>query len=176
MSFGNIFKGGQVNFLTVARLVNQKAIDRLIKVHSRLIEDGFQHNFYVIGDGPENDNLKDLINKYNVQDTFILLGKKNNPYPYIKNCDIFALLSHYEGLPMTVLEAKVLNKPILITNTAAREAVDGYDKSYIAENTEQGVYEAIKNSINMLQTWENMQLQSYTENYAIIKQIEKLVK
>ncbi len=174
--FGNIFKDGEVNFLTVARLTKQKAIDRLIKVHSELIDDGYNHKFYCIGDGPERVNLKDMINKYNVQDTFILLGKKDNPYPYIKNCDVFALLSNYEGLPMTILESKILNKPILITNTAAREAVVGYDKSYITDNTEQGVYEGIKNSIKMLPEWRDYKECRTYNNYDIINQIEKLVK
>ena len=175
-NFENIFKEDEINFLTVARLTKQKAIDRLIKVHSKLIDDGYNHKFYCIGDGPEKDNLKDLINKYNVQDSFILLGKKDNPYPYIKNCDIFTLLSNYEGFPMTILESKILNKPILITNTAAREAVVGYDKSYITDNTEQGVYEGIKNSIKMLPEWKNYKENESYENYDIINQIEKLVK
>lgn len=174
--FGNVFEENQINFLTVARLTEQKAIDRLIKVHSRLIDDGYNHNFYVIGDGPEREKLKQLIKDYNVQDSFILLGKKNNPYPYIKNCDIFALLSMYEGLPMTILEAKILNKPILITNTAAREAVQNYYKSYITDNNEQGIYNGIKDSIKMLPEWQKNEKQAIDENYDIIKQIEKLVK
>ena len=174
--FDNIFEAGQVNFLTVARLTNQKALDRLIKVHSRLMEEGIKHKFYVIGDGPERKKMKELIGLYSVEKSFILLGKKDNPYPYIKNCDVFALLSYYEGFPMTILESKILNKPILITNTAAREALIGYDKSYIVDNTEQGVYEGIKNSISLLKNMKDEQKINYHENYDIIKQIEKLVE
>ncbi len=173
--FGNIFEKDEINFLTVARLAEQKAIDRLIKVHSKLIEDGFKHNFYVIGDGPEREKLKTLIKDYNVQNTFRLMGKKDNPYPYMKNCDVFALMSLYEGLPMTILESKILDKPILITNTAAREAVQNYYKSYITENTEQGIYNGIKDCIKMLPEWKNSDEQSNYENYDIIEQIEKLV-
>lgn len=176
VEFGNVFEKNIINFLTVARLANQKAIDRLIKVHSLLIDDGYYHKFYVIGDGPEREKLIQLIKDYNVQDTFILLGKKNNPYPYIKNCDIFALLSMYEGLPMTVLESKILDKPILVTNTAAREALQNYYKSYITDNNEQGIYNGIKNSIEMLPEWRKNKKQTIDENYDIIKQIEKLVR
>ncbi|MBR1653896.1 MAG: glycosyltransferase [Clostridia bacterium] len=175
-NFGNVFSKEEINFLTVARLTDQKAIDRLIKVHSELMYDGHNHKFFVIGDGPEKENLKDLIEQLNVKDSFILLGKKENPYPYIKNCDVFALLSYYEGLPMTVLEARILEKPILITDTAAREAVVGYDKSYITENSENGIYVGIKDCIKMFPEWKNTPNQKYTENYEIIKQIEKLVK
>ena len=174
-NFGNVFSKDEVNFLTVARLTEQKAIDRLIKAHSKLISDGYKHKFFVIGDGPEREKLKNMITQLNVNESFILLGKKENPYPYIKNCDVFALLSHYEGLGMTILEAKILGKPILITDTAAREAIQNYNKSYITENSEDGVYNGIKDSIEMLQRWNNMPNQKYTENYEIIKQIEKLV-
>ena len=171
----NIFENGQANFLTVARLTNQKAIDRLIKVHSKLIDDGYYHKFFVIGDGPEKNRLDNMINQYNVGQTFKLLGKRDNPYPYIKNCDVFFLLSYFEGLPMTVLESKVLNKPILITNTAAREAIENYKKSYVVNNTEQGVYEGIRNSINLLENWKELKEQNYGENYNILEKIEELV-
>ena len=174
--FGNVYKNGEVNFLTVARLTEQKAIDRLIRVHTKLIDNGYKHRFFCIGDGPERSNLEDLIKVNNVGDTFILLGKKDNPYPYIKNCDVFALLSKFEGFPMTILEAKILNKPILITDTAAREAVEGYNKSYITENSDDGVYEGIKNSIKMMSMDRNAQTQGLYDNHDIIKQIEKLVK
>ena len=176
LRYGNIFKEGKINFLTVARLTKQKAIDRLIKVHSKLIDDGVEHNFFIIGDGPEKENLLELIKVYNVQDSFKLLGQKENPYPYIKNCDIYALLSHFEGYGMTVVEAEILDKPILLTDTAAREAVEKYKKSYITENTEQGIYDGIKNSIKLLKQWENQKEQQYFEQYEIINQIEKLVK
>ncbi len=173
--FGNIYQENKINFLTVARLTEQKAIDRLIKVHSRLIEDGYDHNFYVIGDGPERDKLKRLIEDYEVQKSFALLGKKENPYPYMKNCDVFALMSLYEGLPMTILESRILDKPILITDTAAREAVQNYYKSYITANSEQGIYEGIKNCIKMLPEWKrNIKHDNY-DNGGIIKEIEKLV-
>lgn len=175
VEFENVFDEKQINFLTVARLTNQKAIDRLITVHSKLIQNGYYHKFFVIGDGPEKNNLKNLIEKYKVNDSFILLGKKENPYPYIKKCDVFALLSYFEGLPMTILEAKVLNKPILITDTAAREAVEGYTKSQIVENTENGIYEGIKNSISVLSKDKKDSIENFGENLNIIKEIEKLV-
>lgn len=173
---GNVFKNEAINFLTVARLTEQKGIDRLIKVHSKLIDDGYNHNFFCIGDGPERDKLKELIKKYNVEKSFVLLGKKDNPYPYMKKCDVFALLSYYEGYPMTILEAKILNKQILLTDTAAREAVEGYNKSYVTENSENGVYEGIRNTIKILTSNDNMPKDELYNNNDLIEKIEKLVK
>ena len=138
----NIFEAKEINknnknFITVARLVPQKGIDRIINVHSKLIKQGLKHYFYVIGDGPEKEKLKKQIKENDVKDTFILLGKKENPYPYIKKADYFCLFSKFEGYGMVLEEAKILNKNILITNTAAREAVEGYNKKSIIENTEE---------------------------------------
>ena len=131
------FNKDKINFVSVARLVEQKAIDRLIKVHKKLIEKyGNNHNFWIIGDGPERENLVNLIKKYNVEKSFFLVGKKENPYPYIKKSDYFCLLSKFEGYGMVLEEAKILNKFIIITDTAAREAVDGYNNKIILENTE----------------------------------------
>lgn len=142
------FPKNTINFLTVARLVEQKALDRLIKVHSKLIKDGYKHNFYIIGDGPKKKELESLIEAENVKETFKLLGKKENPYPYMKNADYFCLLTYFEGYPMVLEEAKILNKYILITDTAARETVTNYEKAQIFENTEEGIYKGLKNIIS----------------------------
>lgn len=135
------------SIITVARLVEQKAIDRLINVHKRLIDDGIKHNIYVIGDGPEKENLKKQIKELKVEDTFKLMGKRENPYPYIKRADYFALLSKFEGYGMVIDEAKILNKKIIITDTAAKEAVKGYSKKLILQNTEDAIYEGLKQVI-----------------------------
>lgn len=167
-----------INFVTVARLVPQKGIDRLIKVHSKLLKDGLFHNIYVIGDGPEKEKLQELIKKENVDETFNLLGKKENPYPYIKNADYFCLLSQFEGYGMVLEEAKILGKPIIITNTAAREAVANYENAKIVENTEQGIYKGLKEIIkNYNLKEENNSLKKKLEynNEFIIEQIEDLI-
>ena len=94
----------------------------------------------------------------------------------MKNCDVFALVSNYEGFPMTILEARILNKQILITDTAARETVEGYSKSYITENSENGVYEGIKNVIKIVSSNDNKHKDDVYNNNDIIEKIEKLVK
>ena len=134
-------------FITVARLVKQKGIDRFIRVHKRLIDDGLKHKVYIIGDGEERKSLQKLVKTLNVQKTFIFLGKKENPYPYIKLADYFVLLSYYEGYGMVLEEAKVLNKPIIITKTAAIEAVEDYEKKLIIENDEEEIYKELKKKL-----------------------------
>ena len=164
------FDEDTINFVTVARLVQQKALDRLINVHTKLIKEGYNHNFYIVGDGPEKDKLEKMINDNQIQKTFKLLGKRENPYPYMKQADYFCLLSHFEGYPMVVEEAKILNKQILITDTAAREVVRDYNNSQIFENSEEGIYNGLKNTVNRKQisNTEN----NYNNQYIIEKIIE----
>ena len=135
------------NLLTVTRLVKQKGIDRFIRIHKRLLDNGFIHKVYVIGDGKERESLKELIKELKVENSFILLGKKENPYPYIKKADYFVLLSYFEGYGMVLEEAKILDKPIIITDTAAKEAVQNYPKSLILENDEEKIYNRLLNNI-----------------------------
>lgn len=169
------FDKESINFVTVARLVPQKAIDRFIRIHSKLIKDGLKHEVYIIGDGPERQNLERLIKINDIANTFHLLGKKENPYPYIKNADYFCLLSNFEGYGMVLEEAKILNIPIIITDTAAREAVKGYKNSIILENEEEKIYEGLKNVIeNRKIDAEEYEVQEY-DNSEIIGQVEKLI-
>jgi len=171
------FSKNDLNFLTVARLVQQKGIDRLIEVHKKLIKEGFNHNFYVIGDGEQKEKLQELIKKYEIEDTFYLLGKKENPYPYIKNADYFCLLSYFEGYGMVIEEAKILDKPIIITDTAAREAVENYKQARIVENTEQGIYKQLKEIIQNKEkhNFYNEEEKNYN-NSEIIKTVIELLE
>lgn len=168
------FDKNTINFVTVARLVPQKAIDRLINVHAKLIHENINHNFYVIGDGPEKEKLIKMVNDNKVENTFHLLGKKENPYPYIKNADYFCLLSNFEGYGMVLEEAKILGKPIIITNTAAREAVINYKNSMIIENSEVKIYKNLKEVIQSGKKLYDNEKMEY-DNSDIIRKIEKLV-
>ena len=138
------FDINNLNFVVVSRLVEQKAIDRLIKIHSKLIKENLFHNIYVIGDGPLKGSLNNKIKEENVEKTFKLLGAKENPYPYINKADYFALCSYYEGYPMVLEEAKILNKKIIITDTAAREVLKKYNNALIVQNSEDGIYNGLK--------------------------------
>lgn len=163
-----------INFLSVARLVEQKGIDRLIDVHKKLIQDGFEHRIYIVGDGPLKEYLTEKIKSLNLQNTFILLGKQENPYPYVQACTYFCLLSHFEGYGMVLEEAKILGKPIIITDTAAREAVANYRNAKILENSFDGIYKGLKETILNNKEYV-IEKENYNNGY-IIEQIEQILK
>lgn len=141
------FENKEINLLTVCRLVEQKALDRFIKVQKALENKGIHIKIYIVGDGPLRYNLQKEIDDENLTDRFILLGQKENPYPYIKYCDYFCLLSYYEGYGMVLEEAKILNKPIILTNTAAVECAKGYDRAIILDNNFDGIVKGLEKEL-----------------------------
>ncbi len=173
----DVFEEDSINFLTVARLVEQKGIDRLAAVHKKLIDSKVFHKFYIIGDGPEKERIQKLIKEYNIQNTFKLLGAKENPYPYIKKADYFCLLSKFEGYGMVLEEAKILDKDIIITNTAAIEAVKDYDKSIIVDNDENGIYDGLLKTIENYDKSKVKEIEKETyNNRNILEKIEEILE
>ena len=134
----------EINLLQVGRLVDQKAVERFIEIHAELEKEGVHSKVYIIGEGPLHEELQKKIDDLGEKDNFYLLGIRENPYPYIKNADFFCLLSYYEGYGMVVDEAKILNKPIIITDTAAREALEGYDRSLVLNNNKKDIKKGLK--------------------------------
>lgn len=173
------YNNNEINLLTVCRLVEQKAIDRFIKVQKRLEEKGIHTKIYIIGDGPLRYNLQKQIDSLGLTENFILLGKKENPYPYIKFCDYFCLLSYYEGYGMVLEEAKILNKPIILTETAATECANNYYKALILENTEDGILKGLEkelksDSVKYLENTQNQEQNEKNEE-SIIRKIEEII-
>ena len=101
---------------TVCRLTVQKGIDIAIKCCEQLVRKGLKFKWIVVGDGSERARLENMIKEKGLEDVFILVGSRSNPYPYIKMCDIYVQPSRWEGFGITVAEAKVLNKPIVVSN------------------------------------------------------------
>lgn len=176
------FDKQNLNFITVCRLVEQKALDRFIKIHSKLEQNGIHSKVYIVGNGPLKDSLQKQIDDLDETNNFILLGEKENPYPYIKNADLFCLLSYYEGYGMVLDEAKILNKKIIITDTAAKESVQDYPNAIILKNSAKDIYEGLKKIItsdiinNRLKRSEEEDLNHVREYYnSIITQIEETI-
>jgi len=175
MSFDeSYYKGDELKILMTSRLVPQKGVDRLIKVHYKLIQNGVEHKIYILGDGPDRKKLEGMIKQYHVENTFKLLGQIQNPYPYIKASDVFALFSYFEGYPMVLKEAKILKKPIIITNTSAREVLEKYEPKIIVDNNEKGIYDGIENIVYNRDSFLKNGIDN-KDNNDIIKNIIKLV-
>lgn len=127
--------------LTVGRLSHAKGIDNAVKAFKLLTDKGYNDiAWYIVGYGGEEVLIQNLIAEYKLEDRFILLGKQTNPYPYIQACDLYVQPSRYEGKAVTVTEAKILGKPIVITNysTANSQVTNEFD-GYITELSIEGI-------------------------------------
>ncbi len=115
--------------VTVGRLHYQKAYDIAIEALGKLIKDGYKVRWYIIGEGMERANLEELIKRYGVEDTFILLGMKKNPYPYIDQADIYVHATRFEGKSIAIEEAQILGKAIIASDCTgnSEQIVSDYD-------------------------------------------------
>ena len=103
-------------FISIGRLVKLKGFDLAISAAAILKKKGIKFSWFILGEGEERENLEKQIIDENVSDCFFLLGAIANPYPFIKYSDIVVQTSRYEGKSMVLDEAKILAKPIVVTN------------------------------------------------------------
>ena len=130
----NIYSIEKVNLITVGRLNKQKGYDILLKTHNELLKEGLDYNLYILGEGEERKKLEQYIKDNNIEKNTFLLGFKENPYPYIKEADIFISSSRYEGYPLVICEAICLEKPIIATKcTGPNEILEGGKYGLLAE-------------------------------------------
>ena len=145
----DIKKDNSFKLVSVARLSHAKGIDNAVKALKILHDRGLTNiKWYVVGYGGDEDMIKNLIRENNLEDSFILLGKKINPYPYMYAGDIYVQPSRYEGKAVTVGEAQILGKPVVITNyTTAKSQVRDNIDGYICELSVEGIADGVEKVI-----------------------------
>lgn len=117
--------------LTVGRLVEQKGYDIAVKTALLLKEKNILFKWYFIGDGDKKEEMEDLIRKFKLQNEMILLGRKDNPYPYMKKCTLYVQPSRNEGYPIVIIEARALGCVIVASDIPSmgeqiKNEVNGY--------------------------------------------------
>lgn len=145
-SFYDKYEGFRI--LTVGRLAQEKGYDLIPKVLSKLLEKGYDVRWYCIGEGNVREKLESMITDYNLEEHLILLGNKENPYPYIKDCDIYVQPSRHEAYCITVAEARMFHKPIITTDTGASEQIKHGKTGLVVQFDEEKMYEAVKRLLN----------------------------
>lgn len=122
-------ENGVTNLLSVGRFCYAKNYDNVPDICRRIIESGVNVRWYLIGYGGDEPLIRSKIAEAGMENHVIILGKKSNPYPYIKACDIYVQPSRYEGNSVTVREAQILCKPVVVTDysTASNQVKDGVD-------------------------------------------------
>ena len=120
---------GVTNLLSVGRFCYAKNYDNVPDICRRIIESGVNVRWYLIGYGGDEPLIRSKITEAGMENHVIILGKKSNPYPYIKACDIYVQPSRYEGNSVTVREAQILCRPVVVTDysTSKNQVTHGFD-------------------------------------------------
>lgn len=174
-----VYENDYTHLVTVARLSEEKGIQRGIRVLQRLKESGYKVKWHIIGDGVLKSAILSDIKKINSSEYIHLYGSQSNPYRYLKNADLFLLPSFHEAAPMVINEAKCLKVPVLTTDTvSAEEMIIKNKEGFICENSEKGIYNALSsildNPCRLTECREYLSLRDYNDNNAVM-QFRKLM-
>lgn len=141
---------GELRFCSVGRFTLAKNFDNVPFICQRLVEKGLKFKWYILGYGGDEELIKRNIRQADMEEVCILLGKQSNPYPFMKACDIYIQPSRFEGKAVTVREAQILRKPVVITRFATSSAqltenVDGIIVPMDNEGAAEGIYAFAQN-------------------------------
>lgn len=131
---------------TSGRLSNQKGFDRLINAAASLHNDGFDFKLIIMGSGPEEKNLSELLRKHNADEYICLSGFCENPYNIMSKSDFYISSSREEGLATVLTEALTLGLPVVSTDVSGAKEVLGENNEFglVVENSEKGIYDGLK--------------------------------
>lgn len=166
-------------FLSVGTVFPQKGFDRLLRVHKRLLDEGFPHRLMIVGDGYDFKNIQQLKSELGVDETATMLGFTDNPYPYFKKADYYVLSSRYEGFPTVLFEAITLKKNIIATDVSGvREMLLDGELGDIVENSEEGIYQGMKQALAYPKSFEIYQerLQNYEMPFTLENAMSKIIQ
>ena len=167
---------GRVNLLSVGRYTDAKNYDNVPDICRRVREQGIDLRWYIVGYGDEA-LIRQKIHEAGMEDYVILLGKRTNPYPYMKACDIYAQPSRYEGKSVTVREAQMLCKPVVITNyaTAKSQIHDGVDGVIVPMDNE-GCAKGIADFLRNTQLQNDIISYLHDHDYGNVDEVEKVYR
>lgn len=141
--------GDGMKFVLAGTFIKIKGFDRFVKVCKRLKDDGEHFSALIVGDGEEKENIKKIIAETNLGDTVKILDFQTNPYKYIAHSDVYVCSSYAEGYSTAVSESVALNVPVITTECSGMREIFGENEcGIICENSEDGLYNAIKKVLN----------------------------
>jgi glycosyltransferase involved in cell wall biosynthesis len=140
-----ILPGMKPALLSVGRMTEQKKYLRFLDVLARLQKEGYSFSWHILGEGIQRPEIEEKIRALGLDRRVFLHGVTDNPYRYMKNCDLFVLPSGWEGFPTVTVEAKILSCPVLATDVAGiREQLVHGETGWIVKNDEKAIYEGVR--------------------------------
>lgn len=165
---------GMTNILSIGRFSFAKNFDNIPDICRRVLQKGVNVRWYIIGYGNE-DLISEKILENKMQDHVFILGRKDNPYPYIQACDLYVQPSRYEGKAVAVREAQMLGKPVVITRftTAEGQVEDGIDGMIVPLDNEKCA-DGIADLLMKPEKMEKFSLNCLKRDYSNEGEIQKL--
>ena len=105
------------------RISAVKGFDLAVESAKILKDKGMDFVWYFVGDGPDRGKIEAIMAKYHLEDRIKITGLLNNPYPYVKNCDIYVQPSYEDAHPLSVIEAQILCCPVVSTATVGGKSI-----------------------------------------------------
>ncbi len=174
------FDNNKLNFFSANRLTKEKAVPRAIKAFAPVLRDNQDVAWYIAGDGNDRAECENLIAQNELENQIILLGALDNPYPYMKQCDLYILASLAEAAPMVYGEAMICKAPIFTSNNLSAVEMVPSEFGLICENSEQGLrsgFNKLLSDRNLIKEYkQNLESFDYTNNRSVDKIKELIAK
>ena len=175
----SVRNASDVVFVSVGRLSEEKGYIRLLDVTKRLTDEGFKFKVWLIGDGPQREELRSRIKKMGLEKIVYLYGNQANPHKYTSKADAFICTSYSEGYSTACTEAIMLGVPVITTEVSgAMEIIEAAQCGSVQENTEDGIYSGMKKVLvdpSILDNWKKI-LNRTRENFYADARVRKLEK
>lgn len=171
----SLFDSNAISIATVGRLEKPKGYGLAVEACAILVAKGYKIQWMIVGEGSERVYLEQLISQHNIQNNLILVGQKENPYPYISQADFYVQTSLHEGKSNTINEAKILCKPIVVTNfESVFEQITNQKNGIIVEQNPQNIADGIIHLIENPSLKKSLIEQLEKEKLVSGKEIEQL--
>ena len=163
-----------IKLLSIGRFCKAKNFDNVPEMASIIKSKGIDFKWYIIGFGGDESLIKSKISVYKMENTVIILGKKSNPYPYIKHCDIYVQPSRYEGKSIAVRESQIFKKTVIITDYSTAHSqlenmVDGVIVPMDVKGAAHSIAKVIENKDLQKSLQTNMERNDYVKQGEIQK-------
>lgn len=175
-----LFPENNFNIVSCGRLSPVKGLNFAVEAIAKLVKEGHTDiNWYIVGGGPIEKEIKEQIATLKMDNHIFMLGMKNNPYPYMEKCNLFIQPSLFEGYSLSIMEAKILETPILATYAAAGNQIENGVDGFLCDTNTTSVYKNILRLYKNREELENCKKALMSFNFdnlnrQIISDVEKM--
>ena len=166
-----------LNIVTCGRLEEQKGYDIAVKIAKILDDNNIKFKWYILGDGSLKNDINKMISDNNLNDNFELLGNISNPFPYIKNADLYVQPSRHEGYGIAIAEARVLGVIPIATNLeCVKEQITDGANGFLCDLDEKIFANKIISLINNKKMYDKIKENLKKDNFDFTYQFDKFYK